>query len=147
MRKKSMSFAGSVLSSGDFTRSPGRVGRTMRGVTMMARSVSVFLYCALLESDALCVLVVLRSAEERPAHGHASEPRQLVLRVGADVLQQAADDEALTVAQLDGGASAARDERRKGDAGNLHEMAEVELTYLRLDDEIDQAAPEHGGRE
>jgi hypothetical protein len=41
-RKNSGSFAGRVPSSGVRSTSPGRAGRTMRGVTMMTRSVSFF---------------------------------------------------------------------------------------------------------
>ena len=64
-RKNSASFAGCVLSSGVRSTSPGRAGRTRRGVTMMTRSVSFFWYAAL--------------RDERAEHRHVAEPGQLLL--------------------------------------------------------------------
>ncbi len=113
--------------------SPGRAGRTRRGVTMIARSG--------------LVLLIGRAAEQRAQHRHVAEPGKLLDRVLAAALEQAADHEALAVAQLDRGRSAAHDQRRDREAGDRHRMADVELADLGLDLEVDQAAAQHGRRE
>ena len=82
--------------------SPGRAGRTSRGVTMMARSVSFFWYEALRNSA--------------PSTGTSPSQGNCEIAFCADALQQAADHEALAVAQLDRGRGAAHDQRRHRDA-------------------------------
>src|SRR5262249_62167580 len=57
---------------------------------------------------------------------------------------QAAEREALAVAQLDRSRGPADDERRNGVARDGHGMALIELADFRLDLEIDQAVLQHG---
>ena len=95
----------------------------------------------------LVLLVGLRR-EQRAQHRHAAEPRQLLDLVLVVGLQQAADHEALAVAQLDRGRGAAHDQRRHRDAvAHRHRMGGVDLADLRLDLQVDQATAEHGRRE
>ncbi len=92
----------------------------------------------------LVLLVGLRR-EQRPQHRHAAEPRQLLDLVMVLGLQQAADDEALAVAQFDGGGGAPHDQRRhRNVVGHRHLMGGVDLADLRLDLHVDQAVVEHG---
>ena len=92
----------------------------------------------------LVVLVGLRG-EQRAQHRHAAEPRQLLDLVLVVALQQAADHEALAVAQLDRGRGTPHDQRRHRNAvRHRHAVIGVDLADLRLDLHVDQAAAEHG---
>ncbi len=93
------------------------------------------------------VLLIALAREQRTEHRHVAEPGHLVLRGGALVLQQAAQREALAVAQLDSRGGAPHDQRRHRIAGDLHGMALVELADLGLDLEIDQSITQHGRSE
>src|SRR5829696_1116663 len=83
VRKRSMSLAGSASSVGTRRRSPGFAGFTMRGVTMIARSVSFFSKAA--------------ERNRAPQDRHVAEPRQLLLGVARDALEEPGDREALAV--------------------------------------------------
>ena len=88
------------------------------------------------------VLLIRLAGEQRAEHRHVAKPGQLLDRVLAVALQQAADHEALAVAQLDRRRSAAHDQRRHRDAvADRHRMGRVDLADLRLDLHVDQARP------
>ena len=78
-----------------------------------------------------------------PSTGRSPSPRQLIDVVGAVALQQAAEHEALTVAQFQRGRGLARGQARHKSAGDGHAVGLVDLAHLRLDDEIDHAVAQH----
>src|SRR5262249_15165222 len=89
------------------------------------------------------ILLVGLAGEQRAQHRYAAKPRQLIDRVLVVGLQQAADHEALAVAQFDGGRGAAYDQCRHCNAATDGDrVGRIDLADLRLDLHVDQAVPE-----
>ena len=99
------------------------------------------------DSEVGLVLLIRRAAEQRAEHGHIAQPREL-LQIGlAHGLQQAADHEALAVAQLHHRAGAPDDEGGHLKVADRYRMVRVDLAHFRLNHHVDHAVLEHRRRE
>src|SRR6185436_8805314 len=79
-----------------------------------------------------------QSAEDR----HVAEPRQLLLGIAGDALEEPGDREALAVAQLDYGRGPAHRDRRDRDDAGADRVRRVDVADLGLDLEVDDAVGE-----